>query len=174
MMSTGTYGLKLFARNNIFKRGNYKYEILNNLYFGPSFVFSRTTSGRFSQCVCVCVCVLCVCVCVFLIFLRRSTMAGNIFTQPPPPMIKLPTALSLFYYSYYLLWTYYQQLVWKVFLQKNVGRIIEKYLWSYLFNKGAECIPVDISIIKTPHQCFSIPQQIFSQTFSLFFFVVVE
>ena len=85
-MSTGTYGLKLFARNNIFKRGNYKYEILNNLYFGPSFVFSRTTSGRFSQCVCVCVCVcvLCVCVCVFLIFLRRSTMAGNIFTQPPP------------------------------------------------------------------------------------------
>ena len=92
-MSTGTYGLKLFARNNIFKRGNYKYEILNNLYFGPSFVFSRTTSGRFSQCVCVCVCVLCVCVCVFLIFLRRSTMAGNIFTQPPP-IIKLPTALK--------------------------------------------------------------------------------
>ena len=33
MMSTGTCG------NNIFGKKNYKYEILNNLYFGPSLVF---------------------------------------------------------------------------------------------------------------------------------------
>ena len=39
IISTGTYGLKLYTQNNIFKKGNYKYEILNHLYFGPSFVF---------------------------------------------------------------------------------------------------------------------------------------
>ena len=50
MMSTGTCGLKLLARNNISKKGNYKYEILNHLYFGPSFAFWRTALGRFSQC----------------------------------------------------------------------------------------------------------------------------
>ena len=95
MMSTGTYGLKLFARNNIFKRGNYKYEILNNLYFGPSFVFSRTTSGRFSQCVCVCVCVCCVCVCVCLFnFSSSVNHGGQHFYSAPPPIIKLPTALK--------------------------------------------------------------------------------
>ena len=33
MMSTGTCG------NNIFEKKNYKYEILNHLYFGPSLVF---------------------------------------------------------------------------------------------------------------------------------------
>ena len=49
-MSTGTCELKLFARNNIFKKGNYKYEILNHLYFGPSFVFWVIALGRFSQC----------------------------------------------------------------------------------------------------------------------------
>ena len=38
MMSTVTCGIKLYARNNIFKK-NYKYEIWNHLYFGPSFVF---------------------------------------------------------------------------------------------------------------------------------------
>ena len=69
-MSTGTFGLKLLARNNISKKGNYKYEILNHLYFGPSFAFWRTALGRFSQC-------------FFLIFRRRSTMVANIFTQLP-------------------------------------------------------------------------------------------
>ena len=75
MMSTRTCGLKLFARNNIFKNGNYKYEkyeILNHLYFGPSFVFWRTALGRFIQY-------------FFLIFCRWSAMVANIFTHPPPP-----------------------------------------------------------------------------------------
>ena len=49
MMSTGTCWLKLYAGNNIFKKRNYKYEILNHLHFGPSFVFWRTALGRFSQ-----------------------------------------------------------------------------------------------------------------------------
>ena len=40
MMSTGTCGLKLYARKNISKKRIWiKYEILNHLYFGPSFVF---------------------------------------------------------------------------------------------------------------------------------------
>ena len=65
MMSTGTCGLKLYARNNILKKKkNYKYELLNHLYFGPSFVFRRTALG------------------CFFIFHRRSTMVANIFTQP--------------------------------------------------------------------------------------------
>ena len=40
----------LYARNNIFRKRNYKYEILNPLYFRRSFVFWRTALGRFSQC----------------------------------------------------------------------------------------------------------------------------
>ena len=68
-MSTGTCGPKLYARNNIFIKKNYEYEILNHLYFGPNFVFWRIALGRFSQC-------------FFLIFRRRPTMVGKIFTQP--------------------------------------------------------------------------------------------
>ena len=49
MMSTGTCGLRLNARKNIFKK---RYEILNRLYFGPSFNFWGTALGRFSQCFC--------------------------------------------------------------------------------------------------------------------------
>ena len=47
MMSTGTCELKLYARNNIFRKKNYKYEILNHLYFGPGFVFWRAALGHF-------------------------------------------------------------------------------------------------------------------------------
>ena len=37
--------------NNIFKKNkNYKYQILNRLYFGPSFVFRGSALGCFSQC----------------------------------------------------------------------------------------------------------------------------
>ena len=46
-MSTGTCELKLYARNNIFRKKNYKYEILNHLYFGPGFVFWRAALGHF-------------------------------------------------------------------------------------------------------------------------------
>ena len=88
MMSTGTCWLKLYARNNIFKKRNYKYEILNHLHFGPSFIFWRTALGRFSQ------------YCFFLIFRCQSTMVTNISTQTPIPphyihitIKKLPTAL---------------------------------------------------------------------------------
>ena len=68
-MSAGKCGLKLYAQNNIFQKKNFKYEILNHLYFGPSFVLWGTVLGRFSQC-------------FFLIFRRRSTMVSDIFTQP--------------------------------------------------------------------------------------------
>ena len=40
----------LHARKNIFKKTNFKYEILNHLYFGSNFVFWWTALGRFSQC----------------------------------------------------------------------------------------------------------------------------
>ena len=33
-----------------FQKKNYKYEILNHLYFGPNFVFWGIVLGRFSQC----------------------------------------------------------------------------------------------------------------------------
>ena len=69
MMSTGTCGLRLYARKN---KKKYKYEILNHLYFGPGFVFWGTALERFSQC-------------FFLIFRPWSTMVTEIFTQPPPP-----------------------------------------------------------------------------------------
>ena len=50
MMFIGTCGLKLYARKNILRKRNYKHEILNHLYFGPSFVFWRAVLRRFSQC----------------------------------------------------------------------------------------------------------------------------
>ena len=50
---------------------NYKYEILNHLYFGPSFVFWATVFGRFSQCI------------FLLIFRRLPTMVSDVFNQPP-------------------------------------------------------------------------------------------
>ena len=37
--SSDNFFIKLYARNNIFKKGSSKYEILNHLYFGPNFVF---------------------------------------------------------------------------------------------------------------------------------------
>ena len=46
MMSTGTCG------NNIFEKKNYKYEILNHLYFGPSLVFQGTALGTVFRGVC--------------------------------------------------------------------------------------------------------------------------
>ena len=49
MMSTETRGLKLYARNSISKKNNYKYEILNHLYFGLSFVLWGIALGHFSQ-----------------------------------------------------------------------------------------------------------------------------
>ena len=61
---------KVVRPKKYFQKQNYKYEILNHLYFGPSFVFWRTALGRFSQC-------------VFLIFRPWSTMVTEIFTQPP-------------------------------------------------------------------------------------------
>ena len=57
----------------IFSKQNYKYEILNHLYFGPSFLFGGTAIRRFRQCF------------VFLIFHRQSTMVADIFTRPSFP-----------------------------------------------------------------------------------------
>ena len=70
MMSTGTCGLRLNARKNIFKK---RYEILNRLYFGPSFNFWGTALGRFSQC--------------FFFNFSFLVNHGNRYfhTAPPPP-----------------------------------------------------------------------------------------
>ena len=64
---------KVVRPKKYFRKLNYRYEILNQLYFGPSFVFWRTALGHFSQRFC------------FLIFCLWLTMVTDIFTQPPPP-----------------------------------------------------------------------------------------
>ena len=51
-----------------FQKKNYKQEILNHLYFGPSFDFWGITLGRFSQC-------------FFKIFCPWSIMVADIFTH---------------------------------------------------------------------------------------------
>ena len=64
---------KVVLPKKYFRKLNYRYKILNQLYFGPSFVFWRTALGHFSQCFC------------FLIFCLWLTMVTDIFTHPPPP-----------------------------------------------------------------------------------------
>ena len=59
---------KVVRPKKYFRKLNYRYEILNQLYFGPSFVFWRTALGHFSQCFC------------FLIFCLWLTMVTDIFT----------------------------------------------------------------------------------------------
>ena len=66
-------GIKKMERVGLkkyFQKKNCKYEILNHLYFGPSFVFWGTALGRFSQW-------------FFLIFRHRPITVADIFTQPP-------------------------------------------------------------------------------------------
>ena len=41
---------KVVRPKKYLRKKNYKYEILNHLYFGPSFVFWGTALGRFTQC----------------------------------------------------------------------------------------------------------------------------
>ena len=41
---------KVVRPKKYFQKKNYKYEILNHLYFGPSFNFCGTALGHFSQC----------------------------------------------------------------------------------------------------------------------------
>ena len=41
---------KVVCLKKYFEKQNYKYEILNDLYSGPNFVFWGTGLGRFSQC----------------------------------------------------------------------------------------------------------------------------
>ena len=60
---------------------------MNHLCFAPSFNFCGTALGRFCQC-------------FFYIFCRRSTMVIDIFTQPPPTIKKLPTALYWHHWTY--------------------------------------------------------------------------
>ena len=52
MVSPGTCGwiFNCCMPAIIFSKKNSKYEILNHLYFGPSFLFCGTALGRFSQC----------------------------------------------------------------------------------------------------------------------------
>ena len=72
----------LHARKNVFKKANFKYEILNHLYFGSNFVFWWTALGRFSQC---------------FAFVQFFNVA------PPPPAIKkFPAALFTVVSSYQL------------------------------------------------------------------------
>ena len=81
-MSAGTCGLVRPKKH--FQKKNYKYDILNHLYFGPSFVFQGTALRRFSQC----------------FFLNCSSLVNHgdrhFHSFPPPPPHhhkKLPTAL---------------------------------------------------------------------------------
>ena len=60
---------KVVRPKKYFQKKNYKYQILNDLYFGPSFFFGGTALGRFS-------------LCFFLIFRPWSTMVTKIFTNP--------------------------------------------------------------------------------------------
>ena len=71
MVFTRTCGSKLYARNNIHKNENCKYEILNHLYFGQNFAFWGTALGHFSQCF------------FFNVFCCWPTMVVNIFTVVP-------------------------------------------------------------------------------------------
>ena len=67
----------------IFPKKNLKYEFLNNLYFGPKFIFYGHLLGFLAS--------FC-----FVDFCRWSTMVPNIFTQLPPPTMKMfPTALLI-------------------------------------------------------------------------------
>ena len=63
---------KLYNHNKTFKKQNSKCENLNHLYFGSSFIFGGTALRCFS-------------LYFFLIFCRRLTIVGDIFTQPPSP-----------------------------------------------------------------------------------------
>ena len=87
-MSTGTCGLKLCTRNNVFKKKNCKYEILNHLYFAPSFNFCGAALGSFCQC-------------FFLFFVVCQPWWLTFLLSPPPPTIKkLPTALYWHHWTY--------------------------------------------------------------------------
>ena len=71
----------------IFPKKNLKYEFLNNLYFGPKFIFYGHLLGFLAS--------FC-----FVVFCRWSTMVPNIFTQlsppPAPPTMKMfPMALLI-------------------------------------------------------------------------------
>ena len=55
----------------IFSKKKSKYEILNHLYFGPSFIFWGTALGRFSQC-------------CFFHFLPLANHCGRYLYAPPP------------------------------------------------------------------------------------------
>ena len=67
---------KIVCPKKYFQNNDFKYEILNHLYFGPNFIFGGTALGRFSQC-------------FFLDFL--TYLQGS----PPPPTIKtFPMALN--------------------------------------------------------------------------------
>ena len=97
MMSTGTCRLKLYALNNIFKKRNYRYEILNHLYFGPSFVFWRTALGRFSKC------------CSFFNFSLSVNHGGQHFysarpSTPPHPHHHKKTSYGSVKYIFQSLW----------------------------------------------------------------------
>ena len=72
---------KVVHPKKMFRKKNYKYEIFNHLYFGPSFVFWRTALGSFSQCV------------FFSIFRPWSTMVTDIFTQPSYGLVNAPKKL---------------------------------------------------------------------------------
>ena len=73
MVFTRTCGSKLYARNNILKNENCKYEILNHLYFGQNFAFWGTALGHFSQCI------------FFKRFLLLANHGGQHFYRGPQP-----------------------------------------------------------------------------------------
>ena len=69
-----------------FQKKNYKYEILNHLYFGPSLIFCGTALGCFSSV-------------VFLNFLLSVNHVGWHFYSVPLPLHtikKLPMALLMY------------------------------------------------------------------------------
>ena len=66
---------KIVCPKIFFQKNNFKYEILNHLYFGPNFFFGETALGRFSQ--------------VFFFNFLTSVRHGDrhfYSAAPPPPL----------------------------------------------------------------------------------------
>ena len=73
---------KVVRPKKYFQKKNYKYETLNHLYFGPSFVFWEIALRRF-----------------FCTFLSLVNHGGRHFSLPPPPLLSHPSAHKKASYS---------------------------------------------------------------------------
>ena len=99
-MSIGTCGWisKTCTTKIVFSKKEFKYEILNHLYFKPKFVFLGTNSGCLTS--------------IYFDFSSSANHSGqaNIFTHPPSPpptttIKKLPTTLN--WHKYFAIRIYF-------------------------------------------------------------------